>query len=114
MCGLRFVSQGCSRDRSRPYVWMTVRTYRWMEVLGGRGVETNGWEFRLEGFSWLFAGDFLSLRKIAENPVNDVGTHGLCVRQLIDSQYAFLGRTDRASIHVGVIQHPPSMVVYLL
>ena len=84
-----------------------------MEVLGGIVVETNGWEFQLEGFSWLFAGDFLSLRKIAKNPVNDVGTHGLCVRQLIDSQYASLGRTDRASLHVGTIQHPPSMVVYL-
>ena len=99
---------------------MTVRTYRWMEVWLGRGVETNVREFQLEGFSWLFAGDFLSLRKIAgcskncEKPVNDVGTHGLCVRQLIDSQYASLGRTDRASLHVSAIQHPPSMVVYLL
>lgn len=57
-----------------------------VEVSGGRGVETNVREFQLEGFSWLFAGDFLSLRKFAKNPVNDVGT----------------------------IQHPPSMVVYLL
>ena len=49
-----------------------------VKMSGGRGVEINVREFQLEGFSWLFAGDFLSLRKIAENPVNDVGTHGLC------------------------------------
>ena len=63
MCGLRFVSQGCSRDRSRPYVWMTVRTYRWMEVWLGRGVEINAQKFRFGGFSWRFAGDLVTLRK---------------------------------------------------
>lgn len=76
-------------------------------------METNAQKFRFGGFSWRFAGDLVTLRKIAKNPVNDVGTHGLCVRQLIDSQYASLGRTDRASLHVSAIQHPPSMVVYL-
>ncbi len=37
---------------------------------------------------------------------NDVGTHGLCVLHLTDSQHAFHGRTDRPSLHFGVMQRP--------
>ena len=37
---------------------------------------------------------------------NDVGTHGLCVLHLTDSQHAFHGRTDRAALHFGVMQRP--------
>lgn len=51
----------------------------------------------------------MPLRVCTTNKKN-VGTHGLCVRQSTDNQSVFYGRTDRASLHIGIMQLPPYIV----